>query len=315
MGRNPRMAIYGCAGSGKTMLAVEHAKRLASAGKDVLFVCFNVALARHLATSERHDTITFSNFHRLCRHYAYKAKIDVPQHLGGDPPASFYLDDMPEFLVAALDELGPQWDALIVDEAQDLHDHWLDALRYGLRDEPNAPVWLFLDDNQRVYEAELTVPTDFLRYVLDTNCRTTRAIHRQLLRLYDSELVPFVRGPEGREPELHHADDQTATVAALLERLLGPDDVAPDDVVVLSSHALDRSAVGQALGHRVAREPGKRRGREVRFSSIRAFKGLEAPVVVLCELEDLDIDTRKQQLYVGMSRARNHCVIVAPPAA
>jgi Nuclease-related domain/UvrD-like helicase C-terminal domain/AAA domain len=315
MGRNPRMAIYGCAGSGKTMLAVEHAKRLASAGKNVLFVCFNVALARHLATTERHDGITFSNFHRLCRHYAYKAQIDVPTYTDRETPTSFFMDDMPEFFVAAIDELGPQWDALIVDEAQDLHDHWLDALRYSLRDEPSAPVWLFLDDNQRVYEAELTIPPDFLRYVLDTNCRTTQAIHRQLLHLYESDLMPLARGPEGRDPELHHADDQAATVAALLERLLGPDDVAPEDVVVLSSHGLDRSTVGQTLGRRFARNADKRRGREVRFSSIRGFKGLEAPVVVLCELEDLDVETRKQQLYVGMSRARNHCVIVAPPAA
>ena len=33
---------------------------------------------------------------------------------------------------------------------------------------------------------------------------------------------------------------------------------------------------------------------------------------VLCELEDLDEATRDRQLYVGMSRARNHCVVVAP---
>jgi hypothetical protein len=314
MARNPRMAIYGCAGSGKTMLAVEHAKRLAADGKDVLFVCFNVALAVHLAKSEKHDRITFSNFHRLCRHYAHKAGLDAPQYPDGEAPPAFFRDELPELFVSAIDELGAQWDALIVDEAQDLHDHWLDALRYGLREAHTAPVWLFLDDNQRVYEADLTVPSDFFHYELDTNCRTTQAIHRQLLKLYDSAVVPNARGPEGRDPELHHADDQAETVDALLERLLGPDDVAPSDLVVLSSHALERSEVGQALGPRFARDPSKRRGREVRFSSIRAFKGLEAPVVVLCELEDLDDDTRTQQLYVGMSRARNHCVIVAPPA-
>jgi len=50
----------------------------------------------------------------------------------------------------------------------------------------------------------------------------------------------------------------------------------------------------------------------VHFSSIRGFKGLEAPVVVLCELEDLDEESRDQQLYVALSRARNHCVVVAP---
>jgi hypothetical protein len=38
-------------------------------------------------------------------------------------------------------------------------------------------------------------------------------------------------------------------------------------------------------------------------------------VVILCELGDLDQESRDNQIYVGMSRARNHCVIVAPKAA
>jgi hypothetical protein len=33
---------------------------------------------------------------------------------------------------------------------------------------------------------------------------------------------------------------------------------------------------------------------------------------VLCEPEDLDDMSRDQQLYVGISRARSHCVVVAP---
>ena len=53
----------------------------------------------------------------------------------------------------------------------------------------------------------------------------------------------------------------------------------------------------------------------VLFSSIRGFKGLESPAVVLCELDNVADDARDQQLYVGLSRARNHCVVVAPPAA
>jgi superfamily I DNA/RNA helicase len=104
-------------------------------------------------------------------------------------------------------------------------------------------------------------------------------------------------------------------VADVLDRLLGPDDVAPTDVVVLSSHGREKSAVAAALGTRLLPEKPAKRDRGVRFSSIRAFKGLESPVVVLCELEDLDAATLNQQLYVGMSRARNHCVVVAPPAA
>ena len=126
-------------------------------------------------------------------------------------------------------------------------------------------------------------------------------------------MAPDARGPEGRAPELHHADDQPAKVAELLDRLLGPDDVPISDVVVLSAHGRARSNVAAHLADRLLPDKPKRHDRGVLFSSIRAFKGLESPVVILCELEDLDRETMDQQLYVGMSRARNHCVIVAPP--
>ena len=52
-----------------------------------------------------------------------------------------------------------------------------------------------------------------------------------------------------------------------------------------------------------------------RFVDDRAKARARSSVVILCELEDLATDTMDAQLYVGMSRARNHCVIVAPPAA
>jgi hypothetical protein len=311
MARNPRMAIYGCAGSGKTMLAVEHAKRLAAAGRDVLFVCFNKALATHLNATERHERIEFRTFHSLCVRQAMLARLTLPTY-DGDPPQAHWDDVLPDLLADAMEARGPQWDALVVDEAQDLRDHWLDALRLTLRDEEHAPIWLFLDDNQRVYGAGLSVPPGFFTWELSTNCRTTQAIHRELLKLYRGGVEPDARGPEGRAPEFHQATDQPAKVAALLDRLCGPDDVDPADVVVLSSHGPRRSVVLRELDGRLATDAGKRRGEQVVFSSIRAFKGLESPVVVLCELEDLDAETMDQQLYVALSRARNHAIVVAP---
>ena len=84
---------------------------------------------------------------------------------------------------------------------------------------------------------------------------------------------------------------------------------------MLSLPRLEKSEVGRAgCGTYASSTSRKPPGRDIRFSSIRGFKGLESPVVILCELEDIDDETRDQQLYVGISRARNHCVIVAPPA-
>ena len=107
-----------------------------------------------------------------------------------------------------------------------------------------------------------------------------------------------------------------ATVAAVLERLCGQDGVSPREVVVLSSHGREKSAVFAAGAGRLRYTDRRGGGRDaVYFSSIRGFKGLESPVVVLCELEDLDEATRDQQLYVGISRARNHCIVLAPGPA
>jgi superfamily I DNA/RNA helicase len=81
------------------------------------------------------------------------------------------------------------------------------------------------------------------------------------------------------------------------------------------AHGREHSAIyGGGPGWQYTDKRG-RGGKRVFFSSIRGFKGLESPVVILCELGDLDQESRDNQIYVGMSRARNHCVIVAPKAA
>ena len=116
--------------------------------------------------------------------------------------------------------------------------------------------------------------------------------------------------------EIIHTADAPAMVSEVLERLCGAEEIPPQDVTVLSSHGFDRSVVARAAGgrYRLAKERA-RHGRSVHLSSIRGFKGLESPVIVLCELEDLDDMTKDQQLYVGLSRAKNHCVVVAPAKA
>src|SRR5581483_9846256 len=91
---NPRMLVRGCAGSGKTMLGVEIAKRLRDQGREVIFVCFNRALRDHLRKRERNSGIVFQTFYGLCVQLASQAKIELP-HYEGDPPQSYWREDLP----------------------------------------------------------------------------------------------------------------------------------------------------------------------------------------------------------------------------
>ena len=50
----------------------------------------------------------------------------------------------------------------------------------------------------------------------------------------------------------------------------------------------------------------------VLFETVRRFKGLERPVVILCELPD-DDERLDQLLYTALTRATTHLVVIAPP--
>jgi UvrD-like helicase C-terminal domain len=170
-----------------------------------------------------------------------------------------------------------------------------------------------MDDNQRVYENQLDVPDEFRPFDLIHNCRNTQAIHREVMKKYEGEVEPEAIGPEGREVAYYETNDQPATVRAIVAELCGKEEIPPQDIVVLSSHGKEKSAVAEAgCGRYTFVDEPRPLGDYIRFASIRGFKGLESPVVILCELEGLDDETIDQQLYVGLSRARNHCVIVAP---
>ncbi len=56
-------AIHGAAGTGKTLLGLEKARRLASPTEPVLFLCYNSALKNHLRTHHLHANVSYHTFH------------------------------------------------------------------------------------------------------------------------------------------------------------------------------------------------------------------------------------------------------------
>lgn len=81
--KNQKQAlIQDYAGTGKTQLAVEKARRLTAEGKSVLLMCFNAPLARYLESMVEEDegAITIDNYHNLCIRTAQEAGLpyEVP---------------------------------------------------------------------------------------------------------------------------------------------------------------------------------------------------------------------------------------------
>ena len=312
LGRQRRAAISGCAGSGKTTLAVEKSGRLAREGFDVLLTCFNTNLAEYLESDEaRPEKLRISNVHRLASELARRAGL---QHTG--PRDDRYFDEvLPELMMQAVDRLGPQYDAVIVDEGQDIHDNWWIALPYLLRDPDHGILYVFFDDNQNLYRSAQRIPLELAPFSLTRNCRNTQHIHTMVTRFYRSDQPPSVQGPEGRPVEVHHYTnpaDLKRTLSRTLHRLTSEESISPLDIVVLTPRSRQRSELWRLgpIGSWRLTDQWTAAGGEIYCSTVHAFKGLESPVVILTEIESDAARDMEAILYVGCSRACNHLIIL-----
>lgn len=308
-----RAAICGCAGSGKTMLALEKARRLTAEGFDVLLVCYNEPLARYLASRAPRGVQVF-HFHGLCEHLITEAQIKAI------PPRdkrSYYNQFLPELMIEAVEELGPQYDAIVVDEAQDFKENWWLALSELLRDAQSGVMYTFFDDNQNLYGGvnQVAALIDSPPFPLYENCRNTQQIHQLVARFHPQG--PFIKalGPLGSAPEQVDyvtADEMLRKLRKLLHQLINEEAVDPQDLVILTPRAVERSALteGLALGNFVLTRKQPHAPDQIQVTTIHRFKGLERRVVIIAELDETAHPDKNLILYIGCSRARVHLILL-----
>lgn len=310
-----RAAIVGPAGSGKTILAIQVARRLAAGGGRTLLTCFNWRLAEHLLASvDGAVHLDVLHFHELCRTVAAEAGLPVPA--APDEPADgsdYYERVLPDLLERAAGELGPRYDAMVVDEAQDFRATWWPKMLKLHRRPDDGPLFLFADSNQNLYGG--TSPDDLvdLTLPLPANLRNTKPIHEFVSVFYRGDQPVEGRGPAGRPVDvLPYRDEAELThLLALVLKNLEEEGVSRKDVVVLTPSRLSKSALrrtGTVNGYRLSEHP---KPGEVLACTVHGFKGLERPVVILAEIGERHREDLAQYLYVGGSRARNHLIILA----
>ena len=336
-----RALILGVAGSGKTLLAAEQTRRMAELNHRVLLTCFNRPLAEHLrgsiGTAEGVDVFTF---HGLAEELATRAGVTL--HMRHDDPTYFDVD-LPQALADAAERLPEhRYDAIVVDEAQDIDAVWWLPLLDLLADREGGRLFVFGDANQDLYHADpeeigVVMPDRPPVYLLQENRRTTRAIHEWAHRWAGSRPIetddgpidfhPRAVGPEGRPVQVlaypdGDADACRRALGTTLRELMGPGGgVSPRDIVVLTPRSPRSSwLAGQKVGsYMLASEAGPEgapmppptSAREIRLSTIHRFKGLESPVVILAELDSrVSAEQLPGLLYVGATRARTHLVVI-----
>jgi len=318
---NSRTVISGRAGTGKTIIAIEHAKKLAASGLDVLYLCFNQMLACHVRESLKDDPlagrIRVHHIHSLFREHIEKSGMANRLQQANVSNDELFGSLYPEiFVEAALMNEPSLADVLVIDEAQDLLTlQNLDAADLLLLDGLRKGRWhLFLDPMQNIYgkeaeEMEVRLrEAGFAEYELSTNCRNTKevAVLASIISGIDMALEGAIEGPVC---ECVHYSEKADFLRKFENevRILLDADVNPKDIVILSPRRLENSllaGVSIVAGVPLQDMSENASVKGIHFSTMHAFKGLERNVVLAIDLDRIGDETVSMLHYAGLSRAR-----------
>lgn len=312
LGDRKRVAISGCAGSGKTMLAIEKAMQLHELGLNVLLTCFNISLANHLRNKLSGKEITILNFHDLAKEIIGQTGFRVRSSKN---EGEYYDTILPEALLEAAEETGPIFDAIIVDEGQDFQENYWIALSGLLKSE--GYLYIFFDDNQNLYGGA----QNFMGLIteqpfsLNQNCRNTKSIHNAVIKFHNNPNSIVCKGPDGRPPELisyETEDEFLRLVQSLINKLVNEEHVRASDIAIITPRSQEKSILksGKRLGNFILTTETPKYPNEILATSIHKFKGLERRVIILGEIDNRFNYHADMVMYVGCSRARTQLYIL-----
>ena len=287
---NPRMAIKGYAGSGKTIIANEFAKRQESQGKNVLLLFFNRMVANKVRYGlGRDSTIACETFHSFARR---QISAQDPSWWNSQTKDSddFWNVDVP-LKLSDLTVLDDQlYDAIIVDEGQDFKRNWFETLELFLRDKKTGNFVVLYDEKQDIFGHWDDLPwgSQVARKALTRNCRNTKQIVEFLKSISDCDMRPFEKSPEGTKVVTRSVAsdaEEREKLEADISRMLR-EGVSPGQIVIMLNSAKSESSISElsSIGQHKVEAIG-RTFREssdaIRYTNIRLFKGLEADIVFI----------------------------------
>lgn len=298
---NKRMVFYGAAGTGKTMLAVEKARRLAETGKRTVLTCFNKNLANQFPTDV--ENLTARHFHGLLERLTGLAPP------GGQENDSYFENTLVE---AGYDRFSGwsqerKFDALVVDEGQDFRPHWFRCLEAMVKNQ--GEFYVFADRSQNIFQVDPSgleaLPAS--RFRLTVNLRNTTSVcQRWITPLSGHDLRLGLKDPGEIHFHSWSSDSQQLRLLGKEVESLLARQIQPRRITILSPNRKEKSCLAglDTLAGCPLAEVGDPRPGALRFSTIRAFKGLEADVVLLIGVHSDSPVCSRPDLYVGGSRAR-----------
>lgn len=313
LARLKKITVQGCAGSGKTLMAIKQAKRLASRHdvNRILFTCQNQELGDWLAEQTKYikdkcDTIPFINF---CEnHLLDQGAIDDYSKRN-----KTYLESLPYLVLKNIDSF-PKYDAIIVDEGQMFDEDSWDLLNMLLVNNGNSYQYIFYDDLQRILsESSNPVPGEEQAIELTINIRNTANIHKQATKFLPDDKLPECNNIQG-DPVWISFYNTNNNMKKLLRRylmkLIQDGGISSKDIIVLTPYGGKRSCLREEqLGNFKLRSLESDDPSAIRYTNIYDFRGMERKVVIITELDNRN-NSIEPFIYLGASRAKTKLIML-----
>lgn len=285
---NRFIAVTGPAGSGKTVVVIRWALDHGLKGKSILVLVPN----------------------RLLRNYYAEMLKNVSRY----QVLSYLSGEQCKLLNST------NYDIVIVDEAQDMPIELWDLIEKMANCCSHLKLIVIYDSNQKILSKNsFYLPDNLAEVRLRNVIRNTRQIAKMSSLFYQNDEVEFkCVGPEGPnvvEIPISNRLEIPVKVSEYILALVNKEGFSFRDIVVLfglRGGTLLRQRIHQNQEVEYRGQTFWETGNEdaVAVMSVKKFRGLESPIVILTEVDELLDYQLLEACYVGISRAKYHLVIV-----
>lgn len=313
---NPRVMVSGVAGAGKTLIAMEQARRAYWEGKSVLYLCFNHNIAQYVQYQFEKDNVCVEavTLHAFMMH---TCGIKWSQNLSRD----FYEKELPATFMGT--EGVPLYDLVIIDEGQDLlTDTYLGCVNRIVQGGLSDGTWaIYYDPNQNIFNSYTQLDTTIkklhkevsvMSWKIHMNCRNTKQIANAniLITNIPNQGKSAVSGPQVEYESYDGKEDERKKINAIVRKVKNSGAIG-SDFIILSRYTLANPQNGlgikgleKDLGTLKTDGPlWRAKKNDVRFSTISGFKGLESKIVIIIDVDHFSDEDTRLLNYVAVSRA------------
>lgn len=287
--------IQGVAGTGKTLIAKEAARRFGAQGRKVLFLCFNRMLFGFLAHMYPYENVTYYNIHTFITRYATEWNdLSSPKDRA--------------HALTQIDWDKLDFDDIIIDEGQDFDN---DEIIYfkDYCELVNGHFFVFYDKNQMLTTIEVPkwIRESECKLVLTKNCRNTYEIALTSYNVIDVELNQKITMVNGDKTSISFVKGDPLMKLSRLIKYYTDDQngYSLSDIVILSLKKEEDSilnGIHKISGIPISREQNNA---SILFTTAIKFKGLESRVIIITDIDEsaFSSEEKKRVFYVACSRA------------